>query len=602
MAFLGLAAFLGLSLGISASAQEKDKKEAPAPVKPAMDAGKDAKDAKADGPQYRLKNAVMMGYTRPGSPDDTIKNGKVVPAAFTDTKDKILGGTVYFMVLERVGGGAVADRDAGDTWGTGMGDFDGRFTPGRNFDGGVSPRLDTKAKYLYLYQIVNDRGLEPQAIAPAGFNAVRAEDLAGFGLKLLVDPRYITSWGHFQGSAFNAVAKDRNQINAIRTAADGTETPIRLAVSANPSIVAELPNHRYMYRSPAYNLGKLARTMEVGSDVENLKKSFNDEYLTKNKGAIQAAFVENELKADLEGAKEPAFVQLMYFGGEDQLANAGLFNGGILNAGLFNGGLANVGVVNAGLVNNAVINDETPARGMFRVDWRGANFMKLGQHSVAFGFTSDLPPVHEPIGIADAESALRGNGIRQVIADGSITPAAAPGTAPGMAPTPSGAPGGGGGGGAMMSGGGLASLGGGGGIGGGGLGFPGGGIGLARAPLIGGGTGGGTTGATTGTTTGTTPTTPTTTTPTTATTQAQTGSQQGGQTINFTATLTNQQQQQQQQQQAQLQNQRNNNNNHHNHGHNVVPAPASLLLALLGLPGLFMLRRRQKQALQTASA
>ena len=564
IAFLGLVAVLGLSFGLTSQAQDKDKdkdkdkKDGPAPVKPAIDAGKDAKDAKGDTPQYRLRNAVMMGYSRPGSPDDPIKNGKEVPIAFVNDKDKILGGTVYFMVLERIG----ADKNAADTWGTGMGDFDGRFTPGRNFDGGVSPRLDTKAKYIYLYQVVNDRGLEPQAIAPAGFNAVRAEDIAGFGLKLLVDPRYITSWGHFQGSAFNAVAKDRNQINTVKAAADGAETSIRLAVSANPSIVAELPNHRFMYRSPAYSLGKLAGTMELGTDVENLKKSFNDEYLNKNQGAITAAFVANELKAATEGAKEPSFVQLMYFAGEEQLP---------------------IG---------AVVNDEEAARAMFRVDWRGGSAVKLGQSSVVFGFTSDVPPVHEAIGIADAEAALRGSGIRQVLADDNITPAAAPGTAPGTAPTPSGPSAGGGG--AILGAGGIASMGGTPGGGGGGLGFPGGAIGAAPPAFAGGGGIGGGTGSGTGNGT---------TTPTTATTQtqAQTGSQQGGQTVNFAATLINQQQQQQQQKQLQfqLQNQQNNQNHHH---HNVVPAPASLLLGLLGLPGLFMLRRRQKEAVQDAAA
>jgi hypothetical protein len=88
--------------------------------------------------------------------------------------------------------------------------------------------------------------------------------------------------------------------------------------------------------------------------------------------------------------------------------------------------------------------------------------------------------------------------------------------------------------------------------------------------------------------------------------QSSNGSQQGQQIINFKATLTNQQLQQQQQFQIQEQNQhqsqenRNRNEHghgHHNHGHHghghVVPAPASLLLGLLGLPGLLLLRRRK---------
>src|SRR5258707_2965069 len=61
-ALFGLMAFLGLSVGMTAHAQEKDKKEAVQPAKPALEAGKDAKDAKHDGPQYRLRNAVRLGY------------------------------------------------------------------------------------------------------------------------------------------------------------------------------------------------------------------------------------------------------------------------------------------------------------------------------------------------------------------------------------------------------------------------------------------------------------------------------------------------------------------------------------------------------------
>jgi MYXO-CTERM domain-containing protein len=547
IALVGLAACLGLSMGMTAGAQEKEKK--PEPAKPAVG---QAKNAKPDGPQYRLKNVVRLGYTRPGTPDDVTRKGEVVAIAFTDYKGKILGGTVYFMVLERVG----SDQGMGDSWGTGMADFDSRFVPGRNFDGGVSPRLDSKAKYLYLYQLINDRGLDPhEGVAFAAYDAVRAQDVASFALRLLVDPRYITSWGHFQGTAFNAMAPDRNQINQVRLAADGSEVNIRLAVSSNPSILAELPQRKFMYRSPAYAIGKMGRTMDVGSDTTGLAQSSGHGYLSKNKAVISAAFVDNELQA-AEGGKEPAFVQIMYF--PDALASDLGFR-----------------VPDFPLNVDVPLDDRERARGMFRVDWRGANFVKLGQHSVVFGFTTDLPPVDEPIGIADTEAGMRGDGIRQVIADNNIVPAAAPGAAPGTAPTPVGGVAGIGG--AALAGGfgGLGGLGGTIGAGGvGGLGFPAGAIGAARAPFF--GSGGGFAGGTTGSTTPA---------------QSQQGSQ-GGTTINFAATLINQQQQQQFQIQAQSQRQNQNNQCQNN----VVPAPASVLLGLLGLPGLFLLRRRQQKA------
>src|SRR5439155_3370983 len=121
-----------------------------------------------------------------------------------------LGGTVYFLVLERTGTGTGTGFD-GDTWGTGTADFDRQFSEGRNFEGSYSPSLDTKARFVYLYQIVNDRGLRPQSqdnpISPVIFAGEKedapaappAVDISSFTLKLLVDPRYITSWGAFQG-------------------------------------------------------------------------------------------------------------------------------------------------------------------------------------------------------------------------------------------------------------------------------------------------------------------------------------------------------------------------------------------------------------------
>lgn len=588
-ALCGLLAFAVLAVGLTAHAQEKPKKEAPPPAKPAVDAGK---EKAPEGGQYRLRSIVRLGYTRPGSPDDPTKKGDIVPLAFTDYQGKILGGTVYFMVLERV---SDRDRDrdgrdrietAGDTWGTGMGDFDSRFIPGRNFDGGVSPRLDTKAKYLYLYQLVNDRGLDPrEGVAFAAYDKVRAQDVASFGLKLLVDPRAITSWGYFQGAGFTALAPDRNQINQVRLAADGAEATIRLAVSSNPSILGELPQKQYRYRSPAYALGKLGRTMELGLDTLNLKASYNHQYLEKNKAVVAAAFVQNELQAD-EAAKVPNFVQVMYFG-DTPLAAPDL-----------------APAIAPALGGVAAIDDEGRgvARGMFRVDWRGENFVKLGQHSATFGFTSDLPPVDEPIGIADPEASLQGNALRQVVLDENIAPAAtgiapavAPGAAPGTAPTPTGGTAAVGGG--NMLGGAFGSLGGLGGIGGGGnLGFPGGALGGARAPFMGGGgsVGGGTNGTTgTGTTSGTT------------NGQNQQGTQTGGgQTVNFNATLVNQQQQQQGQfqLQAQAQSQSQSSSCCNMTTNNVVPAPASLLLGLFGLPGLYVMWRRQKGAATAAAA
>ena len=117
------------------------------------------KEDKGENPNRLRSSIELAGYTRPGSPSDTVnEDGKIIAAAFAnkDTKKfKVLGATIYFTVFKNMG-------DDGDTFGTGMPDFDRRFDAGRNFEDAYSPRFDKKAKFLYVYQIVNDRFLNPQ--------------------------------------------------------------------------------------------------------------------------------------------------------------------------------------------------------------------------------------------------------------------------------------------------------------------------------------------------------------------------------------------------------------------------------------------------------
>src|SRR5438874_1197907 len=93
----------------------------------------------------------FTGYTRPGFPNDTRSGDKIIWAADDpNLKDKAIGGTVYFTVLQLT-------KQAGDSWTSGVPKFNSRFKPGIDFAGASSPELDTGAKYLYLYQVVNDR-------------------------------------------------------------------------------------------------------------------------------------------------------------------------------------------------------------------------------------------------------------------------------------------------------------------------------------------------------------------------------------------------------------------------------------------------------------
>lgn len=485
------------------------------------------------------RNVVRVGYTRPGYPADRIdEKGNMRPVAWDDDyKGKLIGGTVYFMVLERKG-------SSGDTWATTLANFDSRFVEGKSFNNTYSPSLDTQAKYLYLYQVVNDRGLDPRpgVILPAVAREFKTEDIGVAEVKLIVDPRYITSWGYFKNTAFSAMVPDRNPSGEIRPAAEGASSNIRLACSTNPSILNELPEKRYRPRCPAFDLGALENNFGIGMGNLNLKDSFAMQQLQgkKTKGVALVNW-ENNVLQSADAAKEPVFAQII--------------TGSNLEKGL------------------SALEGEDMGNAVFRVDFRVKELLKLGHHSAIFGFTSDLPPTFEPVLIKEAEDAAkRGKGIRPVAeapADGEgIVPAVAPGTVP--TPTPPAAsvgtdvaPGGLG----LGNMGGQPGLGGGGAVGGG----PGvGAIGGARPSGGGGGVSGfgGGQGGGEGTTS-----------------QEQ---KPGNNPINFNATLINQQQQKQQQQQQQHQSQ---NNCCHGNG-NVIPAPGAFLLGLLGLPALLLVRRR----------
>src|SRR5207244_1465639 len=102
------------------------------------------------------------GYSRPSnhpSPLDTelkAADAKAMEDATTIAENEnIYSATVYFAVYRNQGDKA----KKGDTFGTGIDNFDDRlFRRGHCEDGQVAPALDKEARYLYLYQAVNDRG------------------------------------------------------------------------------------------------------------------------------------------------------------------------------------------------------------------------------------------------------------------------------------------------------------------------------------------------------------------------------------------------------------------------------------------------------------
>lgn len=170
--------------------------------------------AKADAlPQF-------TGYTRPGSP----AGSKTIFVGNEQAKKNAIGGTVYYIVLER------AQGKEGDPWGTGVEDFLKAFRPGVEFNGAFSGALDTSAKYLYLYQTVNDRG----TLVPIQSTSV----------ELLVDLKLneITSWGYFASVGFATLDGERGD-----KAAPMAVRP----VSATHSVGADAKEPVYLDSAPA---------------------------------------------------------------------------------------------------------------------------------------------------------------------------------------------------------------------------------------------------------------------------------------------------------------------------------------------------------------
>ena len=116
----------------------------------------------------------FSGYTRPGIP--TAPAGPIKVDG-EKAGEGAIGATVYYKVFER------SNDDEGDPWGTGFMDLDRWFVPGQALRGRNAEVLDTTARYLYLYQVVND--------------SYRPAQIKSTAVRLLIPPHLITSWGHF---------------------------------------------------------------------------------------------------------------------------------------------------------------------------------------------------------------------------------------------------------------------------------------------------------------------------------------------------------------------------------------------------------------------
>lgn len=491
------------------------------------------------------RSFVREGYTRPGNPQDGVSSkGQIKRMAF-EVGYRGIGGTVYFAVLRLSG-------IEGDAWNTGLAGFDNSFIPGIDTDDATSsPPLDTRARYLYLYQVVNDRGVEPLPVRPISTTEIGTEPIASASIALTVDTRYITSWGHFTRGGFTIKAPDRKMNGEIVTIGQPGEEKDReliVAVSANPSVVGKLPEQRFLLRSPAY---RLHGWLSIGNPTAGLKETTSVAEFRKQKAAnIKLAAWGEEMIRSTDAALIPDLVQLTYIDWVEPPE------------------------IQLGEEEPKQIRDKIPGRMsgkqlVLKADWLRKNNIHLSRHSVLFGFTSDLPPTDSRVLIKPPAAIAKGpaGAIRPVVdpgegegaADG-IVPAAA-GVVP--APTPTAVPTA-----AVVP----AGIGPGLGIGGqAGAGQVGGG---AAVPGFagGGGSRGGGGGVTTGTGGGEG--------------QAQQPQEQStGTTSGITIINTNIQSQHQSQHQS--------NNCCPSPPGEVIPEPGAILLGLLGLPALVYLCRRR---------
>ena len=537
----------------------------------------------------------FTGYATPGTPPDVVKpNGDIISAA---DEPKAFGGSLYFMVLDR------ADGQGSDTWGTKIKDFDMTYQAG--LDGALkpSPGLDKKARYLYLYQAINDRG------SPSPISTVT--------IRLIIDPALITSWGYFGPAHANDPKAKLGAATGVGFLSDASVKNVIVPMStdyhAGPPKRPYMPNAPRMSVPNPYGLGQIG--------INNPVKAVADDPEAENTGRAPATVLLLDT-ADFKGAPEIHtagrlvgydITQGSRLGRSDMALPAVMPDAegrgvGAVGAaytapglvpylpsdfGMFGAGLP-VGLPTAPTLRPVIFANPDPEgridssrspaiRAVFYQD-EGDTAVKPGERSVLFGFTSNFPPMFEALRLRGV-SLAKGVATPAAANGGDVLPAANVGVDASEVPTPvafeqGSAPAAGGGTAAGTLGGGETATGGGFGAAGG---IP--GFGSAAGGLgAGGGAGaGGATGGATGNQTGTNQ-------------QAQQQQQQptnGGNNI----TINVQQQQQQKQQQKQHQDQNNNNT-----PGNVVPEPASLASALLGVPFLFLFMRRRKQASAAAVA
>jgi hypothetical protein len=529
------------------------------------------------------------GYTRPGDP--TGPAGAIKDAAPMADGTPI-GATVYFKVFE------LSEGSPTDPWGTGLKNLEHSFVSGQASRGRGSQKLDTTARYLYVYQVNND--------------SYRDGQVKSVAIRLLVPTHLITSWGHFAEKADKKGAAGKGVGFAMPFENPDPKKPnvksMVLPLSTeHPGVVDAL------YRNPApfFNAPQTY-------SLSNIQLGNKPAPLTDGEDTgREPERVVLQTMANFEGAPNWLFKDGVALPGMSPLGGPAM---PFANLAAPVGPMGPMGP-GMGAVSPTEALRRAPAVVAYWTDeplLPGVAGMRPGQRSTLFGFTSNYPPAYEDVRVRGNQAQVNAGGAAAASRQGGSVfhftsySAQAPAAAPdartsnlvvdGQVPTPvgfeqclplapalgslSGPVGGIGAGGGLLRGGG--------GFGGGGFGFGfGGGFGgggMGGGMMGGGGGSGSGSGTGTGTGNANNNVTPF---PFSLVVMPQLSNQ------NAVAVNVQQAQEQIQQQQQNQHQHQHQHNHHHHHGH-VVPEPAAVVPALLGVPVLLWLVWRRRTVLAPA--
>ncbi|MFM7151848.1 MAG: hypothetical protein ACKO23_18630, partial [Gemmataceae bacterium] len=301
------------------------------------------------------------GHSRIGhGPEDKQKqkDDKILGVA---GEEATVGATIYFMVFDRLDSKNKAEK--GDVFGTGLKNFDENFVVGKKSD---RKGLDTSARYLYLYQVVNDSG--------------RSAGVKTISVRLIIDPQLITSWGHFanrvKGEGKSSATKG---VGFTASLEDEPDKGIR------PVSTAHSPNKDRTYQNPAppvtaarpYGLSNISiGNRNVASDEDGGKEPetvmlVNDAVFPDNAYSTTPASRLLAEESSYRGNRDSFRIEE-----EDRKSAA----------------------------KKARQEKRWPA---FRVIWNEDEPIRTRERSTMVGFTSDYPPTYEPVTLTS-----RGMGVR----------------------------------------------------------------------------------------------------------------------------------------------------------------------------------------------